>query len=122
MMPCRVSGLVYISSSFSKNGLANNICTCSPGKQVNQVPFRVICGSFLKTYLELARNDGQCSGIQVGRGEDFVQLSFLLLQRVVKSLQLLLQEQILEISLLLHFVYGLVKGDMNDYVNDYLYK
>ena len=60
-----------------------------------------------KAHLQFPCDHGEGSGVEVGGGQDLVELSLLLLQRVGQGRQLLLQQQVLEAALLLHLVDGL---------------
>ena len=57
-----------------------------------------------QSHLEFSRDNSEGSGVKVGSWQNFIKLSFLLLQCVSQGRQLLLQQQILEAALLLYLM------------------
>lgn len=69
----------------------------------------------VKHVLQFASYDGQRCRVQVGGGENLIELSLLLLEGLGQSCQLLLKEQVLEVGFLLNLMNGLrVKTMLSD--------
>lgn len=60
-------------------------------------------------YLKFPGDNSECCGIEVGGGQDLIELGLFLLQGVSKCPQFLLKKEILEVTLLLHLMDGLHK-------------